>query len=91
MEAPHGGGRKLKWRSDAGIVGNNLAKKLTANSHERCHTKSTSDECEECGKELKKKKDLRGHKSVGHHSCVVWKLRQEFKSRGPHAKPSYEI
>ena len=27
----------------------------------------------------------------GHHSCVVWKLRQEFKSRGPHAKPSYEI
>ena len=26
--------------------------------------------CDECGKELKKKKDLRGHNSALHHSCV---------------------
>ena len=26
--------------------------------------------CDECGKEFKKKKDLRGHKNAGHHSCV---------------------
>ena len=26
--------------------------------------------CDECGKELKKKKGMRGQKSAGHHSCV---------------------
>ena len=26
--------------------------------------------CDDCGKKFKKKKDLRGHKNAGHHSCV---------------------